>query len=98
MAIDIYKLVKDRPTERLYSITEAALDALAPALQLFHRRTGLTIDPYKDQKFSSGLAPLIAALTESMPSEPKKAAVYKDLVEVLEAAERDSTALLFVGD
>lgn len=98
MALDIHTLEKGQPAALLLSLDEAALIALAPAFARYKQATGLAIDPYGTLKLSSGLGPLLSALKATTPPSKQQAAIYSQVLHVLEAAEGNGKAVVFVGD
>lgn len=100
MALDLHTLENGRHAKLLYQIGHDQYMRMAPAIELFMRRTGIYINQYSDTRFSSGLGPLIKTLKECVPDD-KRSLVAQEmnaLIAVLEEAESENTSVIFVGD
>jgi hypothetical protein len=98
MPLDIHNLKNGRPQEHLYSIDDETYALLSPALALFKRRTGLSIDLYGDTKFSSGLSALIKSIEISFPDPIATPISIAVLLTTLKAAESRGASVVFCGD
>ncbi len=99
MTLDIHELIDGCPKKLLYQLDDVSLQALTSAFARFESRTGLLIDPDGDLRLSSGLEPLISAISDSMAaSEGQANELCNAFLRRVVAWQRGGINIIFVGD